>query len=51
MNIRRRNVLLVYNQIISNLNQRQFGRFWTEAVGQRIQESIEGIGRHMYQEI
>ena len=48
---RRRYVLSVYNQIILGLNQQQSGRFRTEAVGQHIQESIEEIGRHMYQEI
>ena len=48
---RRRNVLLVYNQIVLSLNQQQSGRFRTGAVGERIQESIEEIGHHMYQEI
>ena len=43
--------ILTYNQIILSLNQQQSGRFQTEAVGQHIQESIEEIGRHMYQEI
>jgi hypothetical protein len=37
--------------MILSLNQQQSGRFRTEAVGQRIQESIEEIGHHMYQEI
>jgi ribosomal protein S18 acetylase RimI-like enzyme len=33
------------------LNQRRFGCFQTEAVGQLIQESVEEISHHMYQEI
>lgn len=51
INKKRRYGLLVYNQIILSLNQQQFGRFQTEVVGQRTQESIEEIGHHTYQEI
>ena len=51
INKKRRYGLLVYNQIILSLNQQQSGRFQTEEVGQRIQESIGEIGHHMYQEI
>ena len=47
---RRRYDLLIYNRIILNLHQQRSGRFQIEAVGQRIQVSIGGIGRLMYQE-
>lgn len=41
----------MYNQLILVLNQQQSGPLQTGAVGQHIQENIEGTGLRMYQEI